>query len=67
MKVLRFKNDQPEWDTPLPELAPEIKCALKKQWREFIQEVEAAENPDDQPLSDIVTSVAMFERCYKEI
>ena len=29
MKVLRFKNDQPEWTTPLTQLKPALKQALR--------------------------------------
>jgi hypothetical protein len=65
MRILRFKNNQPEWEVPLPELAPEVKSALRIQWREFIHEVEDAEGTDNERIRANFTTVMMFERAYK--
>ncbi len=65
MRVLRFKNNQPEWDMPLPELAPVIKQALRLQWREFIHEIEDTEALDNKRISTNLAAITMFERSYK--
>jgi hypothetical protein len=65
MRVLRFKDNQPEWDIPLAELEPAIKKALRLQWREFIHEMEDAEAIDIEPNKVDATTITMFERLYK--
>jgi hypothetical protein len=65
MKVLKFKNNQPEWDIPLPELAPDLKRILRMQWREFIHEIEVAEGADNQRIRTDLAIINMFERSYK--
>jgi hypothetical protein len=65
MKVMRFKNNQPEWNTPLRELAPVMKQALRMQWREFIHEIQDAEELDNECSSENLATNTMFERLYK--
>jgi len=66
MKVLRFKNSQPEWCVPLAELAPAIKCALFEQWRQFIHQLEDVEDTDKECAKTDLSVIFMFERSYKK-
>ena len=65
MKSLRFNNNQPEWDTPLPELAPVVKKALRIQWREFIHEIEDGEALYNERVAANLAKIDMFERFYR--
>jgi len=65
MKALRFHGNVPEWDVPMPELAPVLKQALRIQWREFIEEIKDVEGADHGRSCSDLSMIAMFERALK--